>query len=134
MNNIVAKIIKEDRLLGNLAQEAEECYSEDKNMAALACLFILVEQAIKFGLEKTEGNFADLIKEAKENGILSQIEFDMLNDLRKIRNGLFHETHYSWILEEDGVASFFSENETKEKIYALFSTRCFEIVLKMLSL
>jgi hypothetical protein len=53
----VNRLIERDLLFGTLAREAEECYEENKGMAALACLFILAEQAIKFAVNKLDGNF-----------------------------------------------------------------------------
>jgi len=129
----INKIIEKDLVLGGLAREAEECYFEGKNMAALACLFVLVEQAVKFGLDKIGGNFSDLIKEARDSKIISQQDFDMLNELREIRNKLFHELHYAWILEDE-IAHPFYEDTTKRKIYAQYSDQCFDVVLKMLNL
>jgi hypothetical protein len=66
MNNIINEIIARDRVLGDLSYGAELCSSEDKNMASIACLFILAEQALKMGLCKNEGNFYNLIKTAKK--------------------------------------------------------------------
>ena len=102
-------------------------------MAALVCLFVLVEQVIKFGLDKVEGNFFGLIKKAKDNKIISEQEFNILNELREIRNKLFHELHYAWFLVENEMAYLFCEDTTKGKIYAQYSDRCFDIVLKILN-
>ena len=51
------KLLERDLLFGTLAREAEECYKENRGMAALACLFILAEQAIKFAVNKVDGTF-----------------------------------------------------------------------------
>lgn len=130
--NIVNELVARDRVLGTLAKEAIECSEEKKNMAALACLFILVEQAVKFALDRTEGNFYRLLKTAKEEKLLGDEDFSTLNRLREIRNRMFHETHYAWFYEKNGISYPFSEDETKKEIFDDFSGKCFEIVLKLL--
>ena len=98
--NIVNELIARDRVLGTLAREATECSEENKNMAALSCLFILIEQAVKFALDRTEGNFYQLLKTAKKRKLISGEGFSVLDRLRQIRNKLFHETHYAWFYEK----------------------------------
>lgn len=40
-------IIEHDRVLGNIVKESLDCDRDGKNFAALVCLFISVEYAIK---------------------------------------------------------------------------------------
>ena len=68
MSETLNEIIAKDLVIGTLAREAVECYEENKNMAALACLFILIEQVIKLSLDQTEGNYYRLLRTAKEKG------------------------------------------------------------------
>jgi hypothetical protein len=133
MNPIVNNIIALDLVLGDLSRESEQCHSENKNMASLACLFILVEDAIKLGLHRNEGNFYDLIIIAKDEKIISKEDFIILDQVRNLRNKLFHENHYSYCMEIEGIAYFFSENETKKVIYNRYADKCFKIVLKILN-
>ena len=63
--NIVSELVAYDLVLGTLAKEAIKCSEEHKNMAALACLFILVEYAVKLALNRTGGIFYQLLKTAK---------------------------------------------------------------------
>lgn len=93
--DIINELIARDRVLGTLAREATECSEEKKNMAALACLFILVEQAVKFALDKTEGDFSRLLRVAKKEKLISSKDFAIINQLRQIRNKLFRESHYA---------------------------------------
>jgi hypothetical protein len=131
--DIVNELLARDLVLGTLAREAEECSEDNKNMAALACLFIIIEQAIKFALDKTEGNFYRLLRIAKEKNLISAKEFSIINQIRQIRNKMFHESHYAWFSEKDGILYQFSEDKTKKEIYNAFSDECFKIVLKLLS-
>lgn len=128
---IINELIARDLVLGTLAKEAKECSQEDKNMAALACLFILAEQTVKLALDKTEGNFYQMLKVAKKKDLISSEDFSVLDSLRQIRNRFFHETHYAWCYEKDGVQYLFSEDETKKEIFNDFSDAVFRIVLKL---
>ena len=134
MRRIVNDILAQDLVLGTLAREAMECYAENKNMAALACLFILVEQAIKFGLERTEGDYYGLLRVARKRQLISDEEFKALDQLREIRNKMFHESQYAWFMESKGIRYPFSEDETKRLMFEIFSETCFKVALKMLSL
>ena len=119
-------------MLGTLARESVECHAESRNMAALTCLFILVEQAIKLALDKMEGNFNQLIIVARERQILSEEEFILLNQVRIIRNIFFHESHNAWFRVKDGIVYPFDEDETKEIIFNEISSECFNIVLRLM--
>lgn len=118
-------------MLGTLAKEAIECSQEDKNMAALACLFILAEQTVKLAMDRTKGNFHQLLIIAKKKGLISNDDFSVLDKLKKIRNKFFHETHYAWSYEKDGIQHLFSEDETKKEIFDDFSDEVFGILLKL---
>jgi hypothetical protein len=102
-------------------------------MAALACLFILTEQAVKFALEETEGNFRKCLENAKDKNLISEEEFLLMDSLRETRNKLFHEYHHALLWEEEGISYPCSENESRKKIYDTFSERCFEIALRLVS-
>ena len=129
---IINEIISKDLVIGSLAMEALNCFHEGKNMAALASLFICTEQAIKLGLDRTEGNFNKLIKIARNEKRISEREFESLEILREIRNKLFHENHYMGYLEKNGINYPFSEKETKKIMFEDFSLVCFKIVSKLI--
>ncbi len=131
--DIVNELLDQGLVLGTLAREAEKCSEKYFHMAALACLFILIEQAIKFALYETKGNFHALLRLAKEKKLISAEEFIIINHLRQVRNKMFHESHYAWFNEINGLFYQFSEDETKKEIYDTFSSDCFKIVLKLIS-
>lgn len=130
--DLVNELMEKDLLFGTLAREAEECYGENRGMAALACLFILAEQAIKFAVNKVDGNFRQCIEEAKTKRLISDEEFRLLDQLRETRNKFFHEYHYAMFWEEGGILYPFSEDETRMHIYKLYSEPCFRIALRLI--
>ena len=129
----VNRIIEQDLVLGTLSREAVECYADNKNVAALSCLFLLMEHSIKRGLAVDDGNFAKSINDAYNQKLISIVEYKMLEELRELRNKMFHENHYAWALEIDGVAYFFSEDSTKRLLFTHFAEDCFETALKLMS-
>jgi len=130
--DVVNEIIARDLVFGTMASEAYECIKEKKNMAALASLFILAEHAVKFSVNMVDGLFFNANKKAKDEGLISDQEFLLLDQLRKVRNKIFHENHYANIFKIDDIAYPFSEDETKEKILNMFMEPVLKIVLKLL--
>ena len=130
---IVEQILTRDRIFGKLCFEAESSYEQGNYFSALACLFILSEQIIKFSVNKIDGNFNRAILEAKEKDLIDDTEFQFLDSLREIRNKIFHESHYPTGLEIEGKFWSFSEDETKELIYKEFSTKVFQLVSKLIT-
>ena len=130
---LVAEICAKDKMLGDLSRECLWCAENNQYMAALACLFILVEQSIKMAMYVTEGHFATLLESAKENGIISLKEYGVINQMREIRNKLFHENHYAGAMEKDGLIWQFSEDETKELLFNELSLPCFNVIFNLLN-
>jgi hypothetical protein len=132
MENILNKIIERNQLIGTLALESVQCYNAHYDTAALACLFILVEQTVKFRLDVTEGNYNILLKSAKEEKAITDDDFTLLNFLRELRNKMFHENYYTWSFEVRGIQHFFSEDNTKKLLFSEYAEPCFQIVIRLL--
>ena len=130
--NSINRLLEHDLMLGTLAKEALECHIKRLNTASLACLFIFVEQGLKMCLDKAEGNISQLNLLALKEKKISVEEFTKLDNLREMRNKLFHESHYAWFYEKEGDIYPFSEDVTKEVIFNDFSDDCFNIILKLL--
>lgn len=129
----INKIIARDLVLGDLAREAEECYNNSLYTAANACIFLLIEHAIKYGVGELDGNFSKLLLKAKETGLISEQDFEILNNVRERRNKIFHECNYMFFENINGIAYQLSEPDTKKIIYETFAGRCFSIVNNILS-
>ncbi|HRY60263.1 MAG TPA: hypothetical protein P5096_02705 [Patescibacteria group bacterium] len=131
--DIIAKINERDHIFGKLCFEAQNSYEQENYFSALACLFVLSEQIIKFSVNKIDGNFHRIITEAKEKDLIDDAELKFLESLREIRNKLFHESHYPTGLEINGKFWSFGEDETRELIYKDFSPKIFSLVFKLLA-
>ena len=129
---IIAKIIERDRVFGKLCSEAQNSYEQENYFSALACLFIITEQIIKFSVDRIDGDFSQVVIEAKEKGLIDEPEFQFINSLREIRNKMFHESHYPVGIEIEGIFYAFVENEIKILIYKEFSKKIFNLVFKLI--
>jgi hypothetical protein len=127
----VNRLLEHDLMLGTLAKESRECFERGFNTASLACIFIFVEQGLKMSLHCTEGNFNQLLHLAAEKQLLSPEEFATLDEVRRIRNSIFHESHYKLGYLKEGIAYILSEDESKAEIFHDLSGACFEIILKI---
>lgn len=131
-DEIVGQISTKDRIFGKLCFEAESSYEQGNYFSALACLFVITEQIIKFSVDKIDGNFQKTILEARKKGIINEAEFKTVNYLRDIRNKIFHENNIASGIEIDGKFWSFGEDETRQLIYDNFSQKIFQLVFKLL--
>ena len=136
MRNImdaINKISAKDRSRGTFAGEAYECMKAGKNMPALCSLFVLSEQAVKSALGILEGNFYNLSIKARNKGLITAEEFRILDNLREIRNKLFHEDHHSLFISDKNGTNFpVDESETWGMIFRIYAPDCLAIVAKLL--
>ena len=130
--DVINEITTRDRVFGTMSSESYICMKDDKNMAALATLFILAEHASKRSVNMIEGDFLVANKKAKDEGIISASEFLLLDNVRHARNKIFHEDHYSLFIKIDGIEHPISEDETKEIILKSFMQPVFNLILKLL--
>lgn len=128
---VIQEIIARDMMLGDLSREAIECAADGRYMAGLACLFILMEQSVKLALGVSDGNFADLSKDALAKGLIEEEEHGILEKVRSIRNKLFHESHYEHCVVKDNLIWQFSEEETKEMLFKEYSFPCLKLAYKL---
>ena len=131
-DDVITKITEKDRIFGKLCLEAQNSYKQSNYFSALACLFVITEQIIKFSVNKIDGNFQKTILEAKRERIINEEEFKIVDHLRDIRNKIFHENHVASGLEIEGKFWAFGEEETRQLIYDNFSYKLFQLVFKLL--
>lgn len=132
MSELINKILERDRVLGSLCNEAYLSFQERNYFAAIACLFILSEQVLKYSLDKNNGNFNKCITEAKNQNIINNEEYLLLDNIRNIRNAIFHENNYGQGLPIDGNLYPIDEDETKQIIFKLYSDPIFKLTLKII--
>ena len=132
MNSVANQVAEKDRVFGKLCSEAEYSYKHENYFAALACLFIISEQIIKHSVDKIDGNFYQATTDARDKKIIDDVEYEMIDNLRQLRNKIFHENHYSMGIEINGKNFPIDEDEVKEIIYRKYSERVFILVLRLI--
>ncbi len=132
MNSITNQIEERDRVFGKLCFEAEYSCEHENYFAALACLFVVSEQIIKHSVNKIDGNFYQAIVDARDRKIINDVEYEMIDNLRQLRNKIFHENHYAMGIEINGINFPINEDEIKEILYKEFSNKVFLLVLKLI--
>lgn len=129
----ITELIREHGLaLGILADEAVESAKDERYMAALVCLFVFTEQLLKQLNDVCSGNFRKQIVELLEKEVISNEEALILDNLRKIRNILFHENHYMYAIVENDKALMCSEYEAKEDLWNKLALPVLDICLKLI--
>ena len=133
MKEILEDISALDRMYGRLCYEAESSYENRYYFAGIACLFVIAEQISKHSVGKADGNFQRVNNEAEASGAITKDEHQVLEDIREIRNRIFHENHYALGVVFDDVIYPFDEDETKEMIFEKFSEDIYAMVFRLLS-
>lgn len=131
---ITEEIRAHDLAIGVLAYECIESANDQRYMASLACLFVLAEQSVKLANQVSEGNFKQQISNLVDNRTITKDEGLLLNNLRGIRNTLFHENHYMYaVVSDDGKATFLGEHDAKEALWEKFSVPVLNICLRIIT-
>lgn len=127
INDIVAR----HQLFGELCEEASIAYKAGIYTASLACLFVLIETSLKFELEvdpRDKWGLHKVIEEARTRNLITEDEYVTLSFLKTIRNKMFHEDAYSFVLEIGQESYFLSEPSTKQMIFQLHCEFVFGLV------
>lgn len=158
---IISKIIERDRVFGKLCSEAQNSYEQENYFSALACLFVAMEQAVKFivtdrspdfemnnktqklkkrklaitrdNLDRTYISLWEYVQHAKTKNYLSNDLVQFIELVSKFRNNIFHSNLYPTGIEIEGKFYSYSEDNTLRMIYEELSLRVFELTLESLA-
>jgi len=123
------------RYFGNQLAYLKEI--EENGSASLVYLLNLLENIHKSYVDDYESNFQDVVKKTFETGLLTQIEYEFLNNkingIRKLRNIFAHAnlSQFSFQLENDASIYPLTENENCQLLYSKLSDIIFNIILKI---
>lgn len=110
---------------------------EENGSASLVYLFNLLENIHKSYVDDYESNFQNVVKATFESGLLTQIEYEFLNNklngIRKLRNIFSHAnlSQFSFQFENDATIYPLTENENCQLLYSKISDIIFNIILKL---
>ncbi|GAB2319810.1 hypothetical protein IRB23SM22_20710 [Alkalibacterium sp. s-m-22] len=128
---------------GNLLSYCKDVAEKDSGngFVSLIFLFNLMENIFKSSLKNYDARLIDVIDILRDNGTITKIEHDFLNNknngIRIIRNLLSHSnlSKYNLIFTEDGTEIYYplTENETCLKMYEMISDILFNLMLRIIS-
>lgn len=131
---LINEITAHDIALGSLCIEAEYSYKAGHYMAALACIFVLLEGALKYGVSEADNlGFKKVIDKALKEGVIDKNEHSTLHKVREIRNAFFHDNHYEQILATGDLLHPLYEEETKKLVYETYSGLVFKVVERIIN-
>ena len=123
------------RYLGNQLAYLKEI--EENGSASIVYLLNLLETIHKAHINDYESNFQSVVKKTFESGLLSQVEYEFLNNkvngVRKIRNIFAHAnlSQFSFTLDNNKIIYPLTENENCQLLYSKISDIIFNIILKI---
>lgn len=110
---------------------------EENGCASLIHLFNLLENIAKSRVNDYESNFQNVVKEVFNRQLLSQVEYEFLNNkingIRKLRNILSHAnlSEFGFKFENDPTIYPLTENDNCQLLYSKISDIIFNIILKI---
>ncbi len=123
------------RYFGNQLAYLKEI--EENGSASLVYLLNLLENVIKSYVDDYESNFQSVVKETFKRGLLTQIEYEFLNNkvngIRKLRNAFAHAnlSQFSFQFENNPIIYPLTENENCQILFSKISDIIFNIILKI---
>jgi hypothetical protein len=134
ISDLISDIAAHDRLMGFAALQMNQCAEDERWFPALASLFPLTEQALRWASNaKDETRLEKVIESAREQKIVSYDESEVLDSLRKYRNVYMHTNFHGVAFSIEGLYYWTGEAETAEELYRAFALPCMKIVYKLLT-
>jgi len=110
---------------------------ESNGSASLFYLFNMLENMLKAHVNKFDPNFQTIVKFAYEDGLLTKVEHDFLNNkktgVRKLRNIFAHANLSKFNIQFKGDPTLYplTENDNCQHLYEKLSGIIFNIMLKV---
>lgn len=123
------------RYLGNQLAYLKEI--EENGSASIVYLLNILEAIHKAHVDDYESNFQSVVKKTFESGLLSQVEYEFLNNkvngVRKLRNIFAHAnlSQFSFTIDNSKIIYPLTENENCQLLYSKISDIIFNIILKI---
>ncbi|QQS61688.1 MAG: hypothetical protein IPN70_02035 [Candidatus Moraniibacteriota bacterium] len=133
MNDIINNIANKDRAIGWIVSQMYCCAKEEKWYPAIASLFMLLEQVLRWATDsKDEDTLNVIINKAKKDSLIAESEAETLHRVREYRNMYMHSNFHENQFEIDGLLYPVNDEETAEAIFNSICTPCLNIILKLM--
>ena len=132
MLDTVNKISASDRAVGWMALQIYKCAEEQKWYPALASLFLLAEQVVRWASDANiKETFYHIINRALEEKLITQSEAQMLHKMREYRNGYLHADFHASAFEIGGLMYQVNDEETAGALFGMLAPSCFNLIYKL---
>ncbi len=132
IKEIVADVAKKDRATGWIVSQIYSCSLEEKWYPAIASLFMLLEQVLRF---KTGSGINDslctVIKNARKSGLIDETEENVLHEIRGYRNAYLHSNFYENTFEIAGLLYPVNDEGTAEVVFNKIWAPCLKIIQRL---
>lgn len=134
MLGIINDISTADRAIGWMSLQIYKCAEEQKWYVALASLFMLIEQVLRWASEASiKETFEHIINRAFEEDLITKNEAHVLHTMRGYRNGYLHADFHASAFEIGGKAYQINDEETAEVIFFTLGLPCFRVIHKLIT-
>lgn len=132
IEELADSISASDRAVGWMVYEMCNAARNENWYAALATLFVLVEQVLRwFTSAEAEETLSSILKRMDQEDIITEAEMDSLELLRLYRNKYVHSDFHSNAFIFDDLIYPVNEAETAQVIFENLALSCLQIIYKL---
>lgn len=134
MSDIINDLANKDRAIGWIATQIYCCAKEEKWYPAIASLFMLLEQVLRWATDcEDEDNLSVIIEKAGRRNLITKSEIRTLHIVRRYRNMYMHSNFHEDQFEIDGFLYPINDEETAEKILRKICDPSLRIIRKLIA-
>ena len=134
MLDIINDISASDRSVGWMSLQIYKCTKEQKWYVALASLFMLTEQILRWASNADiKETLNHIISRASGEDLITKKEARVLHIVREYRNGYLHSDFHGFAFQIDGMIYPVNDEETAEAFFSVLGTPCFRVIRKLIT-
>jgi len=133
LTHVVNEISARDDFYGIFAGQILIAHNNEQYVLATAGLFVLIEQSVKHGADMTNGTFHEASTKLFKANKVTKNEHDAIEELRCLRNLMFHKNMHAGAIISDGLVHKLDENETYGEFVNSHLLAFLQIIKKLLS-
>lgn len=132
MLDTINKISAANRATGWMALEMYASAEEERWYPALAALFMLVEQSLRWATDAPGSEqLFHIMNRARSEKLITEKELVILHSVRDYRNQYLHANFHAEALAVGGMIYPISEAETAQLVFESIAPSCLKIILKL---
>lgn len=134
MLNVINAISAKDRAIGWMALQIHQSANGRKWYVAIASLFMLTEQVLRWAAESDKKETLDqIIDRALKEKLILENDARILHTMRDYRNGYLHADFHGFAFVINEMVYPVNDEETAEHIYSVLSAPCFQVIHKLVT-